>query len=53
MICVNQICLKRFAEMHNLAKKIWKGQARMGKGMCKFMSSFSEIEYFNEDKVNL
>ncbi len=24
-ICVNQICSKRFVEMNNLTKKIWKG----------------------------
>ncbi len=26
MICVNQICLNKFVEMHNLAKKMWKGR---------------------------
>ncbi len=51
-ICINQNYLQRFIEVHNLAKKIKKRWARMGKGMCQFRSSPKEIEYFGEDKVN-
>jgi hypothetical protein len=42
---------RRFAKMHNLAKKIYKGLVRMGEGMCEFMSPPKEIEYFNEYKA--
>jgi hypothetical protein len=52
-MCVNQVCSKIFAKMHNLAKKIWKGWVKMGKCMCTFRSSPLEIEYFSENKVIL
>jgi hypothetical protein len=51
MICVNQNYSKRFAKIHNLAKKIKKREAKMGEGMCQFRFSPKEIEYLDEDKV--
>jgi hypothetical protein len=35
-----------------LGKKIGNGRQKWEKGMCKFRFSPSEMEYFNEDKVN-
>ncbi len=52
-ICIYQSWPRRFVEVHNLAKKSKKGQAKMEQGMCQSKSSPKEIEYANEDKVNL
>ncbi len=51
-ICIYQNCPRRFVELHNLAQKSKKGQAKMEQGMCQFKSSPKEIEYANEDKAN-